>query len=166
MGNLVNDFKLNRVKGVLATAVALKDKGLLLEKEIGLEAVYALVSMGQKISRIASSLGLPTFQLDYILQRTPQHRKQYMNALANALAKDSVVKLSHFSDCSTMETEDAAAAKHHSSMFDKSLKILNAPDAIKGSDNIVVNNTVIVRHKGDVPELPDELKNVIEGETC
>jgi len=164
MNDIVADFKLSRVKGVLASASALKDKGLLLEKEIGLEPIYAMLSMGQKIASLASSIGMSIFELEFILQRTPQHRKQYMNAIANKLAKDSAVKLERFSEMVEMETEEVAAAKHHSAALDRSLKILNTPDAVQGSDNIVVNNTVVVRDRNDVPALPDGLEDIIEGE--
>lgn len=164
MNTGVAELKLNRVKGVLATALSLKDMGLLLEKEVGLEPIYAMLSMGQKLSQLAASVGMTSFQLEYILNRTPTHQKQYMNALSNRLAHHSTKTLEHYKNTVWMDKEHAAAARHHANMLHKSLNTLNAPSSSEGSGRVVVNNTVVVRDKSDVPPLPDGLEDVIEGE--
>jgi hypothetical protein len=86
-----------------------------------------------------------------------------MNARANKLADDSIKTLEKFSDATYLETETSSALKHHSTMLDRSLKILNTADD-KQSNNIVVHNTVVVRDNQDVPPVPDELIGIIEGE--
>lgn len=157
-------LKMNRVKGVLCTAITLKDKALMLEKEIGLEPFYTMLSMGESISSLAASIEVSTFELEYMLQRTPIHRRQYMNALANKLAKSSGQTLERFKNTMWMDTEHASAAKHHSNMLERSLKHLNTRTDDEGGGRVVVNNTVVVRSEGDVPPLPEGLEDIIEGE--
>lgn len=164
MDNAVSELKAYRVSGILATAIGLEDKALQLEKELGTDPIYTMIAMGETIVQIASSLGLSTFEMNYILKRTPDHRKNYANAVAFNMAENSSKKLEHFSKLTGWGKEDNFAAKHHASMVDTSLKILNMHTSDKGSGNIVVNNTVVVRSKDDVPSLPDELKEVIEGD--
>lgn len=164
MNTGVIEFKLNRVKGILGTALSLKDKGLMLEKEIGLEPIYAMLAMGKNLAPIAASLGMSIFELEYVLQRTSSHRKQYMNAISNKLALQSSVALDRYKNIVWMDKEHAAAARHHASMLHRSLNLLNAPSGSEGSGKVIVNNTVVVRDKNDVPPLPDGLEDIIEGE--
>lgn len=152
------------VKGLLRSIPNVTDKALTIEKEMGMESLYTLISMGELVGDMAISLGLSAFEMEFILKRTPNHRKQYLNAKTLALAESSMDILEHHSGAFSMEKEEAASAKHHSNMLDKSLKIVNAPTEDAGTGNITVNNTVVVRSGDDIPELPPELRNVIEGE--
>lgn len=164
MNETLAELTISRVKGVLCTAMTLKDKALILEKEIGLEPFYAMLSMGQSLESLAESVGFTPFELEYMLKRTPNHRRQFMNAKTNQLAEQSTDTLEHFETALMLDTEQAAAAKHHATMLEKSLKVLNNPAATQGSGGVVVNNTVVIRDKDDVPPLPDGLDQIIDVE--
>ena len=158
------ELNIGRVKGVLSTAMSLKDRALILEKEIGLEPFYTLLGMGQSMASLASSIGASAFELEYMLTRTPSLRKEFMNAIANNLGKQSGNTLESFKNVLMLDAEQSAAAKHHSSMLDKSLKVLNTSSNDEGAGGVVVNNTIVVRSSGDVPPLPDGLDEIIEGD--
>lgn len=160
----LTELSIGRVKGVLSTAMSLKDMALMLEKEIGLEPFYSMLSMGQSISTLAASIDVSPFQLEYMLTRTSSHRKEYMNAIANKLGKQSGATLERFKHALMLDQEQSAAARHHSAMLDKSLKVLNTSTTDDGAGGVVVNNTIVVRNRDEIPPLPDGLENVIEGE--
>ena len=160
----INQMELYRVSGVIASARSTTDKALLIEKEIGTEPLYAMIAMGLPESRIATDLGLSKFELSMILRRTPAHRKQYINAKAVSLAEDSMEALQFYSKMVGMDIEESSGARHHLSVFNTAMKAVNSVADDKGTGNVVVNNTVVVRQKEDVPELPDGLDDIIEGE--
>lgn len=164
MNAALAELTIGKVKGVLANALSLKDMALLLEKEVSLEPIYTLLAMGQSLSNLAASIDVTPFQLEYMLTRTPKHRREYINAVSNKLAKESSATLNEFKNSLYLDKEQAAAAKHHASMLEKSLKVLNAPSNEDGTGNVVVNNTIVVRDRSEIPPLPDELENVIEGD--
>lgn len=157
-------MELGRVGGVIAGARTTVDKALLIEKEIGMDSLYALISMGKKEERIAGDLGLSIFEFNMILRRTPAHRKQLMNARACALGDASMDALDVYSRMVGMDMEESAGARHHLAVFNSALKAANSVADDKGTGNVVVNNTVVVRQREDVPELPDGLDDILEGE--
>lgn len=165
MSEALAQLKMGRVVGVISTAISLKDKSLLLEKEVGLEPFYTMIAMGQSLTSLASSIDVSAFELEYMLSRTPTHQKEYMNAVATQLAKSSSVTLGRFAHSDWLTTDQSAAAKHHASMLEKSLKVLNSSKGDEGTGNVVVNNTIVVRSSDEIPPLPDELQNVIEVES-
>jgi len=164
MSAVLTQLKLNQIKGVLSTALSLKDKALLMERELGLEPFYTMISMGQSISTLAASMNISNFELEYMLKRTSNHRKQYMNAVSTQLANDSSNTLKRFKGALLLDKEQAAAARHHTGLLDRSLKVLNSQEDGKGAGNVIVNNTVIVRDNSDIPPMPDGLDNIIEVE--
>lgn len=158
----LNTFDELRVHGALATAIDLKSKSQILEKEVGLDAFYALIAMGNSMTSLASSINVSTFELEYMLKRTPEHRKKYINALSGKLGSDSVNALSKFSDAMYLDSEMSAAAKHHKDMLSQAVSTLNKDAPIGDSGGIVVNNTVVVRGSNEVPDVPPELNGVID----
>ena len=158
----LNVFDELRVQGALATAIDLDSKSQLLEKEVGLDAFYALLAMGSTVASLASSINVSSFELEYMLKRTPSHRKKYINALSGKLGADSVKVLSKFSDAMYLDPEMSAAAKHHKDMLAQAVATLNKDSPTGDSGGIVVNNTVVIRDSNDVPELPPELSGVID----
>ena len=161
---LLPQTELYRVSGVIAAACSTNDKALLIEKELGMDSLYAMIAMGQKESRIANDLGISKFELSMILRRTPAHRKQLMNARAVALGEASMVALESYSRMQGMDMEESAGARHHLAVFNTAIKATNSVADDKGTGNITVNNTVVVRKTEDVPDLPDGLDDIIEGD--
>lgn len=150
--------------GILASVTDWTDQALLLEKELGMVNIYAMISNGYEVSDIADLLGMTVDQTEFILKRTPKHRKEYMNALAFRHAEGSLGTLAGFQYSEELSVEQAAASRHHNTMVDRATGILNKSEDAKGLEQIVVNNTVVVRDVGDTAEVPDEFKDILEGE--
>lgn len=160
---VIAEVKLNNIRGVLAKANRLEDKALLLEREVSLESIYAMLSMGEPLANIANSFDLSLDDAKFILTRTTEHRKQYIAAIQFRRAIQSDRTMSKFKSEESLDKEQNNAAKYHLSVMDAASKALNATKGEKGA-NITVENKIIVRSKDDVPDLPDELKNIMEGE--
>lgn len=158
------ELKLYEVSGIIANAQNTLEKALLIEKEIGNDSLYAMISMGTPLSRIAQGLGLSTFELEFILKRTAKNRREYLNARAFALAEASAPMLQRLSTSTKLKKSEATAAKHHAGMMANATRILNMGVEDKSGSNITVNNTVVVRNRNEIPELPDGLNEIIEGE--
>lgn len=161
MSNAVEEFTLIRLSGLINKTESLRDKALLLEKEIGLEPFYAMIAIGKPLEQLADSVGVTKKELEYMLQRTSIHRTQYMNATAMALGNKSAKALNHFSSMSYMDKGESMASKHHFNIFSQAIKVANNNTG-SNSSQVVINNNVIVRGDNEIPELPNELKDVIE----
>lgn len=165
MSTALSTTELSQVSGLLAAVPEWLDKALLIEKEIGMGNIYAMISNGQAVERIAASLHVTSEQMKFFLTRTPKHRRDYMNAKAFKQAEDSMEVIgTTFKKSVFMEKEESNAVKHHNTIIDRAMGVLNKSDDVKGSEPIVVNNTVIVRDSDDVAPLPTELKDIIEGD--
>jgi len=162
----VTTTELHQVSGLLAAVPSWLDKALLVEKEIGMDNIYAMISNGQAVERIAASLYITKEQMKFMLTRTPKHRKDYMNARAFKQAESSMDVLENpsFKTAGMLIKEQASAAKHHNQVIDRAMNTLNKSDEAKANEAIIVNNTVVVRDSDDIAPLPDELKDIMEGE--
>lgn len=159
----ITELELINVRGVLAKATRLEDKALLLEREVSLDTVYSMLSMGQSLVSIASSFDLTPDDAKFILTRTVEHRRQYMAAIQFKRAMQSDQTMEHFKSSVELDKEQTNAAKYHLSVMDAASKSLNATKGEK-SANITVENKIIVKGRDDIPALPDELKNIMEGD--
>lgn len=152
-----------RVSGILETVDNIESKALLLEKEVGLESFYTLLSMGKKLAVLADSVGLSLFEMEYILKRTPDNRHSYIMAELMLSSEGSMKALKHFESSKFMEQEENNAAKHHKDMVGMTLKHTN-PGTEDGSGKVVVHNNITISSKEDIPEVPDDLAEILEGE--
>lgn len=154
---------LMKTRSILGRIQRLEDKAMLLEKEIGLDSIYGALSMGQSLTNLASSIGFSKNDLEYVLTRTPDHQKRYLQSTMFLRAKKSgeVLDSPVFSKMAELDKEENNAAKHHASMIDASLKSLYLDKQEIGSQ-ILVQNTIVVRDKEDIPVLPEGLGELIE----
>lgn len=163
MGEMeLTTYDLDRMSGVLKTARTMDEKAIVMERELGMDPIYALVAIGTKPCQIAASLGLGTFELNYILRRTPDARKRYMEASAFSMAEESQKTLSTFQRVTNIDLEESSALRFHSSNIDRYVKLMSQPNANDVAGQIVVNNTVVVRDSNDVPPLPEELNAIMD----
>lgn len=147
--------------GVLGKAIKLSDKALHLEKEIGLEVIYNLISNGVGLSEISDSLGVSDKDLRYILTRTKDHRRQYMSATIYSRAlKSGEILNTCFSKETQLDKYQQNAANHHTKMVDTSLRVMELDKEVANS-SIVVQNTIVVKSANDIPELPPGLSDAI-----
>lgn len=152
-----------RLRGLLQTVDNMQSKALLLEKEEGgLTQFYTLLSMGKTVAQLANAIGATTFEMEYILKRTPEHRKQFLNASIGHVADASLVKLKHYGGQTDLFKEEAAGAKHHLSVVQMASKSLTEQDTERNDSKVVVNNTVMIADRNDIPPLPDGLENIID----
>lgn len=162
--SLHKEIGIRLLGGVLAETAALEDKGLLIERDIGLEKIYALLSNGMKMTDLAKSLSLTRGQLKFILTRTSEHRKRYFEATVFRRGIKSGNTLDQkFSDVVELDKEQNNAAKYHASNVDTAMKSLQQQKFEAGT-GVTVQNTIVVRAKDDIPALPDGLEDIIEGE--
>ena len=161
---LHKEVGLRLLSGELAHTDALEDKGLLIERDIGLERIYTLLGNGTNLTPIAQSIGLETKDLKYILTRTNEHRKRYFEAMqfkrgirsGNKLDKD-------FHDLDELDKEQNNAVKFHLANIDAASKALQHQKTETGT-GVTVQNTIVVKAKDDIPALPEGLEDIIEGE--
>lgn len=156
--------KLPEIQGILSSVTNWTDQALLIEKEIGMSNIYALIANGYTDEDVAEFLGMTMDQTQFILKRTPKYRKEYMNAKAFHQAEGSMDMLDNFKYEDKLGKKQAAASRHHNTMVDRATGILNKSEEAKGLEQIVVNNTVVVRDNHDTAPIPDELKDILEGE--
>ena len=161
MGSLA----LMTTKGILGRIQRIEDKAMILEKELGLDSLYSALSMGQKLEPLADSLDLSEKDLEFVLTRTPELQKRYLQALMFCRAKRSGKVLDHVSvaGVATFDKYETNALKHHAAMVDASLKSLYLDKQDTGSQ-VLVQNNIIVRDKDDIPSLPEGLGELIEQE--
>lgn len=138
---------------------SLVDTGLLLEKEIGLGNIYAMISSGHEIEEISKSLNLPADDLLFILSRTETLRGNLLSAQMHYSATKSL-KLLDGINTLELSTEQASAARHHSSIVIGALK--NRSKTEKGNKGVMVINQINVDKGDSIPEVPEELREVID----
>lgn len=148
------------VYGELQRAKDITDKALVIEKEIGTEVIYTLISLGKPMGDIADSLGLSEDELELIMCRTSEHRNKYIKALMFKPAKDSMEMLGKLSKFTSLESDDARGSSHHTKVIEMFLN--HTKDMKEGGSAITVNNTVVVSDSRNTPPLPPELQGVIE----
>lgn len=165
MQNALGELTLHNVAGIIGRAVALEDKALLIEREIGLESIYTLIANGEKLGAIASPLRVTIQDLKFMLTRTTELRQKYLAAKTFNRANVSGETLDGetFSKAHYLEKESNNAVKHHAAMVKQALDVLNQGKEEKGS-SITVENTIVVRSVNDIPELPPGVGELIEGE--
>ena len=153
------------LRGLLKNVSNVQDKALLIEREVGMDAVYTMISMGYGTRRIADSLNLSDFEFEYIVKRTPDHRRRLISAKTTRLAESSIEVLKNtFSTATSLFKEESAAAKHHRSIVDSTMKTLGGGEEKGMGTGVIVNNQFIVRGKDDIPDTPKELDEIIEGD--
>ena len=141
-----------RLRGVLATVDNVQSKALLLEKEEGgLSQFYTLLSLGKTIADLASAIGATVFDMEYILKRTPEHRKQYLNAISSHLADNSLNRLKDYSFRTDLYKEEANGAKHHMAVVQMASKALTDQQDTGNDSRVVVNNTVMIADRNTIP---------------
>lgn len=155
--------KFTLAKGLLKTVGDRKDKAVVIENTVGYEYIFTLISTGVAIADIASSLGLTLEEFGFISSSSPQLRKRFLAAKSYKLATKSmeVLEQPEIAEATSLTKEQKSALDYHSANIDR---ILRQTDSSEQSNNIIIQNTVVVRDKKDVPELPEELKEVIDVE--
>lgn len=151
----------------LAKATELTNLGLLIESEMGTDNIFSLLRMGFDENIIAQDLNLEREQLYYILTRTKDLRREYMDAKAFIRAKHSGDKLDTlYSDEHTPDFFTANVkrfADHHQGIVEHVSRTLHEKED-GGMVPITVNNTVVVRDNQDIPALPPGVGAVIDME--
>lgn len=151
------------VTGVLATVDNVMSKALLLEKEVGLESFYTLISMGKSLASLADSVGLTLFEMEYILKRTADNRHSYMLAELTFTTEGSMQVLKKIKRDTFICTDANNAAKHHREMVGMTIKH-NNPEKDDNSGKVVVHNNITISSDRDIPAVPDDLKDILEGD--
>lgn len=154
----IQELENYRISGLLKTITDSESKALILEKDVGLDRFYTLMTMGQSVEQMADSIGVSENMMTFFLTRTESHRKNFFNAKMYKAAVNSVDKINDYKDDVNLNE-----AKHHRDIVGMAANILNKSE--EGAERaIVVHNNITVGTNKDVPALPDELEDILEGD--
>lgn len=150
-------------KGLVASVENTRDKSVVIENTVGIEFLFTLLANGVPEDHISSYLGLAKEEFRMVVTASPALRKRFIQAKAFMLADTSTKTLEkNFEDVTSLSKEEKAAVDYHSKNVDR---ILAQDDMEKQNSGIVVNNTIVVRDRNEVPALPPELEGVFDVDT-
>ena len=152
-------------KGLVSSVENARDKSIVIENTVGIEFLFTLLANGVSEQDIAVRLGMGKEEFKFVVTASPSLRKRYMQARAFHLADNSVKVLwdSGLANADELEKGQKNAVDFHSKNIDR---IFGQDDAEKQSSGIVVNNTIVVRDKNEIPALPPELEGVFDVSTA
>ena len=150
-------------KGLVSGVENARDKSVVIENTVGIEFLFTLLANGVPEKEISERLGMGTEEFKFIVTASPSLRKRYIQAKAFQLADNSFRVLwdSGLANTDELEKSQKNAADFHSKNIDR---IFNQDEAEKQSSGIVVNNTIVVRDKNEIPALPPELEGVFDAD--
>lgn len=152
-----------RVRGILSRVNKTIDKFLIIEKELGLDTIYTLISLGKSDEEIADGLGITPDELKIILCKSSMHRHEYLTAKFFKVADKSSNQLTSFSDKTKMTNAEQRSAKHHQENLSMFFRLSSKADE-SSNKGVVVNNTIVYSDKDNRPAVPDDLSMVIEAD--
>lgn len=155
--------KFTLAKGILLSVENIRDKAIVIQNTVGLEFVFTLIANGLSEQQIASDLGLMPNELKIICCSNPTLRKRYIEAHAFRFADTSIRTLdkSGLAAAEALDKYEKNATDFHSNNIDRVMKA-NVSDGAQAG--VVINNTVVVRDKSEVPDVPADIKNVLDME--
>lgn len=150
-------------KGLISKIENLRDKSIAIENTIGTEYLFTLLANGVKERDICDELNVSEDEFRMIITSSPSLRKRYMDAKAFRLGDLSVRTLvdSGFATATSFSKYEKNAVDFHTANIDRATKITGEGSQTTG---VVVNNTVVVRGKNEIPPLPSELEDVIDAD--
>lgn len=148
-------------KKLVSGVQSARDKSVVIENTIGLETLFSLIARGMSDREVREEIGLTEGEYLFVVKGSPMLRKRYMEAKSFMLAdiSQNVLLTSGLVHSDSMSKDQKAAAEFHNRNIDRLLKIGEWGEQNTG---IIVNNTVVVRGKGEIPEIPKELEEVID----
>ncbi len=155
----VGTKNLTIVRGMVRAASSSADKFIIVENEIGMDTIYTLISLGYYEKNIAESLGMTRKEFEFMVKQTPTHREKYLSAKLYPAGEDAVDQLANYAQNSTMEVEEKMAADVHHKTLAAVFK--TSEDKSLAATGAVINNIVYVRNENDIPEMPEDLKEII-----
>ena len=150
-------------KGLVSGVENARDKSVVIENAIGLETVFSFIAQGMSDQEVRDLIGLDEKDFTFIFMGSPMMRRRYMEAKAFVLANMSQETLisSGLATSTRLEKAEKNAAEFHGRNIDR---VLKSEEGAQGSTGVIVNNTVVVRDKGDIPQLPKELESIIDAD--
>lgn len=150
-------------KGLVSTVENTRDKSIVIENTVGIEFLFTLLANGVSEQDIAEHIGVGKEEFKFIVTASPSLRKRYMQAKAFHLADNSVRVLwdSGIINAGELEKGQKNAADFHTKNIDR---IFDQDDVEKQSAGVIVNNTIVVRDRNELPALPPELEGVFDAD--
>lgn len=146
-------------KGLVTGVENVRDKSVVIENTVGIEFLFTLIANGVPENSISKQLGLSNEEFRMVVTASPSLRKRFMQAKAFVLADKSERFLETLGDVGSFTKEEKAAVDYHSKNLDRLL----AQDGMENQNaGVVVNNTIVVRNKEEIPVLPLELEGVFD----
>lgn len=148
-------------KGLVSSVENSRDKSVVIENTVGIEFLFTLLANGVSDQDIADRLGVGREEFKFIVTCSPSLRKRYMQAKAFRLADNSsdILWDSGLANATELDKNQKSAVDFHSKNIDR---VFNQEEAEKQNSGVVVNNTIVVRDKSEVPPLPVELEGVFD----
>ncbi len=150
-------------RGVMSDAENARDISVVIENTIGIEYILTLIASGVQVKEIYSSLGIDSRSFDLVMKSSPDLRKRYIQAKCFRLADLSAQTLmdTGFATATSFTKNEKNAVDYHGANLDRMTKMETEKNTTSG---VVVNNTIVVRGKDEVPSLPEELEDVFDAD--
>lgn len=150
-------------KGLISSISDARDKSIAIENSIGLETLFSFIAQGMSDEEIQKLIGVKEYEYKFIMMGSPLLRKRYMEAKAFALADVSQKTLisSGLAHSESMSKDQKNATDFHTRNIDR---VLKTEDGVEGNTGVIINNTVVVRSKDEIPQIPKELEGIIDAD--
>lgn len=155
--------KLLLARGIMKEVENVKDVAIAIENTIGIEHLLTLIANGVRTDNICSRLGVDQDTFDIVMKSSPDLRKRYIQAKCFRLADLSAETLMEtgFATSTSFSKNEKNAVDYHTANLDRIVKM---DTDTKLGTGVVVNNTIVVRSKDEIPSLPEGLEDVFNAD--
>lgn len=155
--------KLLLARGIMKEVESARDVAIAIENTIGIEHLLTLIASGARVDDICAKLGVDQSTFDLIMKSSPDLRKRYIQAKCFRLADLSAETLmdTGFATATSFSKNEKNAVDYHTANLDRVVKMDTNNNIGTG---VVVNNTIVVRSKDEIPSLPEGLEDAFDAD--